>query len=72
MTTACETSGTNRAIEKLHLAVAGQKDISGFVSRWVTPFACAAARPSAIAIPISAALRHDSAPRSKGPRRFLT
>lgn len=38
-----------------------RKRFSGFRSRWMTPFECAVARPSAMAIPISTALRQDSA-----------
>ena len=37
-----------------------RKTFSGLRSRWMTPFACAAARPSAISTPIATALRHGS------------
>jgi hypothetical protein len=39
-----------------------RKMFSGLRSRWMIPFACAAARPSAMPAPISAALRHAIGP----------
>ena len=41
-----------------------RKRFSGLRSRWTTPFACAAARPSAISCPRVAASRQGSAPRT--------
>ncbi len=42
---------------------------SGFTSRCVTPFECAAAKPSANAAPIAATLRQAQGPRETTARR---